>query len=123
MKRFILIVLLFISFNSVSKNRHDWIYTSLKVTYITLNASDYFLTLHALNNGGVELNPIVKPFADNPILLGVYKATFTGFMLFYCDKMFDLVDPWWAKGSLIFANTIYGLVVYHNISVSLTLKF
>lgn len=84
----------------------------LEVSYIALNAIDLGLTYYILNNGGMELNPIVKDmgFAQ----MAIYKTAMTGGFI-YLSRWID------NKWVLIGANVFYGIVVGNNLGVTIRL--
>lgn len=98
----------------------DW-YTSLEISYVTLNAIDYGLTVNAINQSEiVDLNPIFH-FTDDPYILAANKVVWTaGFLLvtrYYIRPRHEKAAMW----TLIAGNAVYGAVVAHQ--VSFTVRF
>jgi hypothetical protein len=103
------------------KDRKERSYRRLEYTYVALNTIDLATTFYVLDNGGREMNPILKPFAHNKPLLTAVKATGTFSTLFLLRKM-KKTDPELAKGILIGMNIMYGAVVTNNVSISIKIK-
>ncbi len=96
-------------------------YKILEYTLIGLNALDYISTLDVLKHGGVEANPIVKHFINNPykaigFKIGLVGGSLAGFRWLYKD------DAKLAKKYLKLTNLMYGVIVANNINVSINLR-
>lgn len=104
------------------KEKSDFKYKVGEVSYVVLNYIDYKTTLNAIDNGATELNPITKPFVENPyndITFGLFKtgATFTAL---YLLRKIKEENPKLAYASLTGANLLYGWLAHRHIKLDLS---
>lgn len=119
MKIITIILILFVAFNSNAQRSK--LYTGLEMSLISLNAADVITTSYILNNGGVELNPFMKPFADKSLqIIAIKSIAITGSLLINRQLYKD--NPKLALVNLIVLNMFYGYVINNNIQVSIGLK-
>jgi uncharacterized protein DUF5658 len=89
----------------------------LYASFGALQILDARSTLHALDRGAVEANPVMKGIASHPVALFAVKAAATTGVIVASEKM-------WKKNrtaAVIFmlaANTAMGWVVQHNYAVT-----
>lgn len=94
------------------------LYNAGEATFVGLNVLDYALTIKALNEGAIEMNPIAKNM--NPYTMAIYKAgTTSGFLLL--NRSIKKENERAAKILLISANLFYSAIVTNNITVILRL--
>ncbi len=103
------------------KKTPDYFYRSMQISYIALNTADYILTMKALENGGIEKNPLMKKITENKLLCLGVKAGLTGFVLYATNQMYK-DNPKTARYILLGANIFYSAVITNNISVSIKLN-
>lgn len=103
-----------------SSNR-DWIYTSMEISYITLNTLDLFITHHSLDNGAKEANPIARLYIRNKPLSLIIKGGITAGILFGLTEI-KKKDKKAAYITLGLLNMMYGFVVKNNIGVYFELR-
>lgn len=126
MKKLVLIAVVLFTISHYSQaqlfeKKNDPWYRAMQITYVSLNAADYVLTLSAISKGAYEVNPLARPIIDRPVLLAAIKGTVTGGTLFLTEKWLYKDSPKLAKGVLIGLNLAYGVVVGQNIRVNIIL--
>ncbi len=103
------------------KQSSGWLYRSLAVNYVTLNALDLITTFYSLDRGAQEANPIAKTFIKNKPLAILIKGGVTGGVLFALGKV-KRENKKAAHITLGILNVMYGLVLRNNIGVILELN-
>jgi hypothetical protein len=73
-----------------------------------LQMVDFGTTLHILNTGGTEMNPLLRPIADKPLGLGAVKGG-----LIVGNHLLREDTEEWLK-TLRVANLLQGLFVLNN---------
>lgn len=116
MKRTIsLLALLLISICSYSQDkRPDLTYRILEVSYVSVNVADYITTIHGLNKGAREANPIASKM--NPYAMAGLKLASTTSVIIL-GRVAYKHNPKAAKATMIAMNIISGAVIANNISV------
>jgi uncharacterized protein DUF5658 len=88
----------------------------LYVSLGSLQALDLASTLHALDRGGVEANPVMRGIVDSPPCVIALKAGFTGLVIYSGEKLWKqhrTAAILWMVG----LNGAYAAIVAHNYSV------
>lgn len=119
MKRLLLILLLFPSLAFAQKR--DFLYHSLEVTYVSLNALDLITTYKGLEYGARELNPVIGRIIENKPLAITYKAASVVLFLGITRKI-RIDHPKLAFITLIAANAGYAYLVNRNYQICLSLR-
>lgn len=105
-----------------SKEKRDWLYHGLEVSYVALNVSDHILTSKLIREGeGKEINPALRYFEDDEFLSGLYRAGMAGVFL-YGNRKIKRKNPKLAYGFLIAGNLLYSYLNHHNYQLSLKLN-
>ena len=110
--------------NGVVKRQNqssDWLYKSLAINYVVLNALDLATTFYSLDRGAQEANPIARTFIKNRPLAVLIKGGVTGGVLFALGKV-KKENRKAAQITLGLLNIIYGVVLQNNIGVILDLN-
>ena len=118
MKKLTLLLVL-LPYLAISQVKIDVTYRVLEASYITLNVADYVLTVHGLNNGAYEMNPIAEKM--NPYSMAGLKLASTATVLIL-GRVAYKHNPKAAKITMLAMNVITGLVVTNNIKVILKIN-
>ena len=108
------IILLLFSLTGQAQNKPDITYKIIEASFITLNAIDLGTTIHGLNKGAIEGNPIIKH--ATPTTIAATKIVTTGGIVIL-HRMLYKRDPKAAKISMACFSILSGLVVTNNIIV------
>lgn len=97
----------------VVKNYHRFI---LWVILACLFALDIVTTTVSLQQGGVEQNPLMIPFADNPLLHGMVKIAVFILLFLVIEKAVSFIRekrpgtrPFWINVSY---RALYGMIIF-----------
>ncbi len=97
-------------------NRRDWLYTSMEINYVVLNAVDLLTTFNCMDKGAKERNPIARLFIKNKPLAVIIKGGLTGGVLYGLSYL-KKEDKKAAYISLGVLNILYVFVVRNNLSI------
>jgi hypothetical protein len=90
---------------------------ALYVGFATFQAYDGYSTMRALRQGGRELNPIVSPIMNRPMVFLSIKAASTAASIFYAEQLWRHHHRTQAIVSMVVCNIVMGAVGAHNASV------
>jgi O-antigen/teichoic acid export membrane protein len=90
---------------------------ALYVGFATLQVFDSYSTMRALRQGGRELNPIVSPIVNQPIMFLSMKAASTAASIFYAERLWRGHHRTHAVVLMVAVNVVMGAVGAHNASV------
>ncbi|MFQ5709570.1 MAG: DUF5658 family protein [bacterium] len=99
----------------------DWFYTSLEISYVSLNVLDLVTTHFSLKEGAQEANPVTSLYIKNLPLSVLVKGGATAAVL-YGLRQVKKEDRRLAFITLGILNVLYGYVVNNNINVYLQVK-
>ena len=102
------------------KQSSDWLYRSLAVNYVALNALDLITTFYSLERGAQEANPIARTFIKNRPLAVLIKGGATSGVLYALGRV-RKENKKAAQITLGLLNIMYGLVLHNNIGVIIQL--
>ena len=85
------------------------------MTLYILNLLDLMFTLHAVNNGGVELNPVsASMIALHPMCYAAYKIVVCGLLIWWLSTRSERIA---VKGMWI-ATVVYAIIdVWHIVNI------
>jgi len=116
MRTYLLVALLLVTTSVVGQRRVA--YRSLEATYVALNAADVVTTYRAINRGGYEENPLLRPIISRPAVFIPVKGLMTLGSLALLRRI-GRDSPKAALVYLSILNIGMGAVVYHNYRVTL----
>lgn len=118
----LMIALLVFGLSFTANAQRKLVYHSLEASYIGLNAMDLVTTYKVLHQGGVELNPIMKPFINHPQQAIAVKSIYC-FTFLALNRMVAKDHPKIAMISLLSLNLGMGYVVNRNYQIYLRIRF
>ncbi len=89
----------------------------LYITFAALQMMDAHSTTKALNNGGVEVNPVMRTIAGNRTALYATKIAVTAATI-YIGETFWRKNRFGTIMTMVALNSVYAMVVQHNYGVA-----
>lgn len=88
------------------------------MTAYILNLLDLAFTLHVLDNGGVELNPVIRWMMEvHPALFPLPKTVLAGLLCWWLERKSQTIPA--ARKGLIAITAYYGAVVlWHIVNIA-----
>ncbi len=103
--------------NSSSHSNHSPLFTTLYLSFATLQALDVHSTARAISSGaGRESNPALGGIASRPVTFIAIKAATTGATIWMTEKLRKKHRAT-AVGLMVALNSFVGVVVGHKYSV------
>lgn len=106
----------------IGRPQRPWPLPALYGSSVFLQSYDASLTLSALKKGATEVNPILRPFSDDPVAFIAVKAGLTAASFVGAERLWKDNHRASAVAFMVLSNAMMVVITAHNNAVLQRLK-